>query len=450
MERIVYGDLLRWKNDKDRMPLLLEGVRQCGKTYILKEFGAREYDDVAYFTLVRNPSVQDIFLTDLDPKRIIDELGAVRGKKIEPGKTLVILDEIQFCGQALTSLKYFCEDAPEYHIACAGSLLGVMKVEPHSFPVGKVSIIKMYPMSFKEFLLANSEDMLVGYVEENYPEKKIPLPLMDKLNSYLDQYFVVGGMPAAVSSWVKDRDIEKVDALLDWIIMTYENDFSRHASESLSKLTFIWDSVPMQLAKDNKKFVFGHAKTGMRSKDLEDALRWLVNAGLVYTVKRISRPEMPLAMFADGTHFKLYLADIGILRKRSGVPPEFVFSRDKRYETYRGAATENYILSELIAGKGGIPYYWRSDGKAEVDFVAQFGHDAVPIEAKAGSNKSRSLSEFINRYDPNVAVVTAPRENKSEVVTYVPLCVFWKVRDVISKRTQRAGGIPDRSGRGHS
>jgi predicted AAA+ superfamily ATPase len=276
--------------------------------------------------------------------------------------------------------------------------------------------------------------MLVGYVEENYPGKRIPLPLTDRLKAYLDQYFIVGGMPAVVSSWVNDGDIEKVDALLDWIIGTYENDFSRHASESLSKLTFIWDSVPMQLAKDNKKFVFGHARTGMRSRDLEDALRWLVNAGLVYTVKKIGKPEMPLAMFADGTYFKLYLADIGILRKRSGVPSDFVFSRDKRYETYRGAATENYILSELVAGKGGVPYYWRSDGKAEVDFVTQFGHDAVPIEAKAGSNKSRSLSEFINRYGPKAAVVTSPRNNKSDVVIHVPLYLFWKVRDIVTDR----------------
>ena len=436
MERAVYKDLLKWKNDEDRMPLLVEGVRQCGKTYILKEFGEREYEDVAYFTFERRPKVIDIFQADLDPFRIIDELGVMRGKKIEPGKTLLILDEIQFCGQALTSLKSFCEEAPEYHIACAGSLLGVMESRPHAFPVGKVSIIQMYPMSFREFLLAFSEGPLIEYIDSNYPAKRLSLPFTDKLNTYLDYYFLIGGMPAVVESWIKNKDIEKADALLDWIIGSYEKDFSRHASEHLSKLTLIWESIPLQLAKDNKKFVFGHVKKGARSRELEDALEWLVNAGLAYKVKKIDRPAIPLPMFADNTSFKVYLVDVGILRRMSGVPSDFMFSRDKEYAEYRGAAAENYVLSELIAYNGTMPFYWRSGNEAEVDFVTQIERAVVPIEVKAGRNKSKSLSEYIKKYDPNVAVVTSPRNDKSEIVTYVPLYLVWKMHDHIRSLTK--------------
>ena len=432
MKRLVYDDLLKWKDSRNRKPLLLEGVRQCGKTYILNKFGEQEYGDVAYFTFLDDPVVFNIFQTDLKPERIIKELGLLRGKKIEAGKTLIILDEIQFCNSALASLKFFCENAPEYHIACAGSLLGVMTSKPLSFPVGKVNRIKMYPMSFKEFLLANSEDMLVEHIDAG-PENDIT-SFSSKLKAYLDYYFLVGGMPGAVKAWIENADIEEVDSILDTIIKDYESDFSKHASEPLSKLTLIWNSIPVQLAKDNRKFVFGHAKTGMRSRDLEDALEWLINAGLVHKVKRAEKPEIPLPMFADNMDFKVYLADLGILRRMSKIPSGFIFSRDKEYDRYRGAAAENYVLNELIVCNRDIPYYWTSGNAAEVDFVAQIDDAAVPIEAKAGSNKSKSLGEFIKRYDPKVAVVTSPRDNKSDVVVYVPLYLFWKVREIVMGR----------------
>ena len=437
MERAVYAELLKWKNDADRQPLLLEGVRQCGKTYILKKFGEAEYDDVAYFTFERKPKVIEIFKADLDPHRIIDELSAMRKKKIEPGKTLIILDEIQLCGAALTSLKFFREETPEYHIACAGSLLGVMLAKPHSHPVGKADHIKMYPMSFKEFLIANSEEILVEYVSNNYPAKSISSPLTDKLISQLDQYFLTGGMPAAVSSWIRHRDPEKVDAILDGIITDYEKDFSKYASEHLAKLTLIWESIPMQLAKENKKFMFGHAKTGARSKDLEDALQWLVNAGLVYKVKKADPPAMPLAMFADNMSFKVYPADVGVLRRMANIPSDFMFSRDKESGAYRGAAAENYVLTELISYTGSIPYYWRSAGEAEIDFVTQVGQAVVPIEVKAGSHKAKSLAEFIKRHGPNVSVITSPRENKGDAVVHIPLYFMWKFRDVIIGKMEK-------------
>jgi predicted AAA+ superfamily ATPase len=436
MERTIYKDLLKWKNNRDRKPLLLEGVRQCGKTYILKEFGEHEYEDTAYFTFERKPKMYDIFRADLDPRRIIDELGAMRNKKIEPERTLIILDEIQFCGEALTSLKFFCEEAPEYHIACAGSLLGVMTAKPHSFPVGKVDLFKMYPMSFKEFLIANSEDVMAEYVNNNYPAKGLSLPFTDRLTTCLDYYFLTGGMPAAVASWIKDKDIERVDAILDGIIGDYEKDFSKHASEPLAKLTLIWESVPVQLAKDNKKFVFGHAKAGGRSRDLEDALEWLINAGLVYKVKKVDQPTIPLPMFVDNMSFKIYLADVGVLRRMANVPSDFMFSRDKEFAAYRGAAAENYVLSELIACNGSIPYYWRSANEAEIDFVAQVDRTVVPIEVKA-SKKSKSLTEFIKRYDPKISVVTSPRDSKNDAVIYIPLHLIWKFRDCILGMTEK-------------
>jgi predicted AAA+ superfamily ATPase len=286
-------------------------------------------------------------------------------------------------------------------------------------------------MSFKEFLMANSEEMLVEYIEGNSNEIT---PFNGKLNSYLDYYFLIGGMPEAVKAWVENADIEEVDSILDTIIKDYEDDFSKHASESLSKFTLIWNSIPVQPAKDNRKFVFGHTKAGMRSRDLEDALEWLINAGLIHKVRRIERPEIPLPMFADNMDFKIYLADLGILRRMSKVPSGFMFSRDKDHSRYRGAAAENYVLLESIGCSLDTPFYWASGNTAEVDFVVQIGDTAVPIEAKAGSNKSKSLLEFIKKYDSKIAVVTSPRGNKSDVMIHIPLYMFWKISDIVSER----------------
>ncbi|MCL1904671.1 MAG: ATP-binding protein [Methanomassiliicoccaceae archaeon] len=439
MERKISEDLLKWKNSSDRMPLLLQGVRQCGKTYILKEFGKKNYDDVAYFTFEKNPVLHDIFRTDLDPERLLEELSLLRKKKIEPGKTLLILDEIQLCGPALTSLKFFYEDAPKYHVASAGSLLGVMLSKDSSFPVGKVDRLHMYPMTFKEFLIANSEDLLVDHIDKNDPSKSLSAPIVNKLNTYLDRYFIVGGMPAAVNSWIKERDIEAVDTKLDKIIEDYKSDFSKHAPELLPKLTLIWDSIPVQLAKENKKFVFGHVKTGLRAKDLEDALQWLADAGLVYKVRKIDDPKVPMAMFTENTNFKLYMADIGILRRMAKMSSDFMFSRDKEFKDFRGAIAENFVLGELIPIIGDIPYYWKSDSESEIDFVAQIENTAVPIEAKAGNTKSKSLPEFIKKYDIKVAVTTTERKNVSSVVRHVPRYSLWRIRDHVknAKREER-------------
>jgi len=434
VKRAIYDDLLAWKASDGRKPLLLEGVRQCGKTYILNEFGRLNYDSVAYFTFEENPDLSEIFERDLEPMRIVNRLSLI-GPKIEPGKTLIILDEIQFCNRALASLKFFCEDAPEYHVACAGSLLGVLTSKPYSFPVGKVDRLKMYPMTFKEFLLANSEDRLVEHIERNGPEECLTGAIANRLGTHLDNYFLTGGMPAAVASWIDKGDIREVDRILDKIIGDYKQDFSKHATESLTKLTLIWDSVPLQLAKTNDKFMFGHVKTGMRSKDLEDALEWLLNAGLVHKVKKVSRPDIPLPMFADSTSFKVYSADVGILRRMAEMPSDFMFSKDKKYDLFRGAVAENYVLNELMASLEHTPYYWRSDATAEVDFIAQVGRTVVPIEVKAGGGNSKSLAEFIKKYDPEIAVTTSSKSGRSSVVVHIPLYAVWNIRDYVLART---------------
>jgi predicted AAA+ superfamily ATPase len=292
-------------------------------------------------------------------------------------------------------------------------------------------------MSFKEFLLANSEDMLVEYIDSNHSVNDIA-PFIDKLNTYLDYYFLIGGMPEAVKAWTENADIKEVDSILDHIIDDYEDDFSKHASESLSKLTLIWNSIPAQLSKENRKFVFGHTKTGMRSRDLEGALEWLINAGLIHKVRRAERPEVPLSMFAVNMDFKIYLADVGILRRMSKIQSSFIFSRDKEHGRYRSAVAENYVLNELIGCDHEVPYYWASGNTAEVDFVVQIENAAVPIEVKAGNNKSKSLSEFIKKYNPKVAVVTSPRDNKSDIVAYVPLSMVWKICDIVRERVAQS------------
>jgi predicted AAA+ superfamily ATPase len=432
MKRLITDELLKWKNDKGRKPLLLEGVRQCGKTYILKEFGKQNYKNTVYINFEDTPKLGDIFEQNLDPKRIVEDLGIILREKINPGSTLIIFDEIQDCNRALTSLKYFCEDAPEYHVAGAGSLLGVLTSKPHSFPVGKVDRLKMGPMCFKEFLLANSEEMLVEHIEKNNPTEKLSDPLANRLKRYLDQYFAIGGMPAVVESWTKEKDIEKVEKILDTIINDYTKTFSKHAPELLTKLMLIWKSVPIQLAKENNKFIFGHVKTGQRSKDLEDALEWLIDAGFVHKVTKADKPEVPLPMNVDPTSFKIYLADVGIFRKMADLPPSFSFGSDKKFHIYRGAASENFVLNELIASTGKTPYYWRSQYDAEVDFVIQMGLEAVPIEVKAGGGKARSLSEYIGLFSPKVAVTASSHSGRSGIVSSIPLYLAWRIPDHVS------------------
>lgn len=435
MKREITQDLLAWKEQKNRKPLVLKGVRQCGKTYILKEFGREHYKDVAYFNFEETKSLISLFDQDYDFKRILFELGLFNGKTIQPEDTLVILDEIQECPRAITALKYFCENAAEYHIACAGSLLGLAIHENQSFPVGKVDIRTLYPMSFYEFLSAIGEEALSSYLKDFQRGASVSELIGGKLRTALKQYYVTGGMPEVVSVWCQTGDIEKVESAQQDILSSYELDFAKHApTKEFPKLSAIWVSVPQQLAKPNSKFIFSHVKKGWRAKDLEDALQWLIRAGLVYKVSKVEKPFMPLSAYADATSFKLYLCDIGLLRRLARLPAQVVLDSSEIYTEFKGALAENYVLGELVKHVDESPYYWNSGNSAEVDFIAQCGVHVVPIEVKAESNvKARSLAEYRKKYDPPVSVKTSMKDDVSgNEVRYIPLYMIGSMESLLS------------------
>ncbi|MDR3283166.1 MAG: ATP-binding protein [Candidatus Methanoplasma sp.] len=431
MRRQAYERLARWKDDPDRKPLIVEGVRQCGKTHLVMEFGKENYDDVAYFNFEDDRDLCSHFEHNLDPHRIVEELGLMLGRAVVPGRTLIFFDEIQFCNRAITSLKYFCENASEHHVICAGSLLGVRMSQPYSFPVGKVNRLRLYPMNFYEFLAANGEGMLCEYLEKLPVGEKAPDTAEAKLIGYLHRYYVVGGMPEAVKKWVSTKDIEAVEEIQDGILRDYADDFSKHAAAEVNELTIIWRSIPQQLSKENKRFIFSHVREGARAKDLEHALEWMISAGLVHKVRRISEPMAPLSAYSDERIFKIYFADVGLLRRLAGVDSRFVFDASGRYKHFKGAMAENHVLNELLfIGKS--PYFWRSEGVAEVDFVDDFGVDTVPIEVKAETNtKSKSLSRYIDQYHPRLAVKVSMNNVGKNGVIGLPLWLVWRIKDYV-------------------
>ena len=415
---------MEWKNKSSRKPLILKGVRQCGKTYLLKEFGKRYYDDTAYFNFEEIEALKAVFEKDYYTKRIVFELGLHCGKTIQPGTMLLFFDEIQECGRAITAMKYFCENAPEYHIVCAGSLLGIALQKQLSFPVGKVDFLTLYPMSFIEYLRAGEEEAVANYIEQYKKGDALPAVVSEKLELLLKQYYVTGGMPEVVETWFRTKSIEQVENVQQAIINSYELDFAKHApAKDFPKLSAIWRSIPEQLAKENTKFIFSHVKKGWRSKDLEDALEWLIGAGLVYKVCKIEKPYIPLSSYADDTSFKLYMADVGILRKLSKLPYEVVLDATSHYREFKGSLTENYVLCELTQSVDDTAYYWSSGNTAEVDFIIQSGVEIVLIEVKSEKNvKARSLAEYRKKYEPKYAVKTSMKsETGGEEVLNIPL-----------------------------
>lgn len=424
MYRHIYQDLIQWKESKTRKPLILKGVRQCGKTWLLKTFAAEHFEDVAYFNFEGNDSLQICFTRDMNTERILKELGQIRHKSIDPKKTVVIFDEIQFCPSALTSLKYFFENMPELPIMCAGSLLGIALAKPLSsqgrplldasvdisslsaFPVGKVTFLTLYPMDFSEFLLANGEEYLYNYLNQLDFDEKISPPLVDGITGYYRDYILVGGMPEAVNTWVLTHDVGKVDTVLTEILNSYEFDFAKHApSADYPKLSGIWKAIPSQLAKENRKFIYSKVMTGGRGRNMSDALQWLVDAGLVYKIDRVERPDYPLSVTADSSYFKVYLCDVGLLRRLSRFDIEGFFADSPEFALMRGVITENFVLTELISSSGEVPFYWKSGNTAEVEFVVQHGVDIVPVEVKAGLHtSSKSLAVYREKYHPRIAL----------------------------------------------
>lgn len=442
MERDIMKQLVEWKDATDRKPLLITGVRQCGKTYLCKEFGNRYFEDVAYFYFEGNRGLASVFEYDFDPKRIIDELGStISGKKIIPGKTLVIFDEIQACPNAITSLKYFCENMRELHIVCAGSLLGVLIKRNHvSFPVGKVDRLQMYPLSFSEFLRAEGEENLFTGVQRYEIGRDLPELYSVNLEKSLRNYYIIGGMPEVVAKWVETHDFEKAEKLQDNILLDYGSDFAKHAPKTdIPKLGWIWDSIPKQLAKDNHKFIFSHVKEGKRSSELEDALEWLVDSGLVHKLERVTNPELPLAFYADATFFKVYLSDVGLLRRKSGVSYKTILENSELYKNFKGALTENFVLNELI--KLGIhPFFWQSGNTAELDFLFEYDNHIIPVEAKAEVNtRAKSYRQYCSKYHPEVGFKFSMKNVGNNEVegteTYsIPLYLVWMIREYILRQ----------------
>ena len=383
MERSIYSSLKKWKESPTRKPLILQGARQVGKTYILKEFGAREYSEVVYINCDDNNDMQNLFV-DYDVDRIIRSLSAISGISIKPSTTLLILDEIQEVERGLASLKYFCEKAPEYHVAVAGSLLGITLHESTSFPVGKVDMLYMYPMDFEEFLLAMGKEQLVELLRNNSWAALTPLRGM--LTELLRQYYFVGGMPEAVKTYVERGDIWEVRSIHSKIIDAYRNDMSKHVpKQQVQRINMVWNSIPSQLARDNKKFIYGALRKGARANDFGIAIQWLVDSGLVHKVHRISKPVVPLKFYEDMASFKLFLLDCGLLGALSETPPEQILIGDNVFEEYKGAFTENYVLQQLKSLPRTFVYYYSNDNSTlEIDFVVQHDAHIIPIEVKGG------------------------------------------------------------------
>lgn len=442
MERDIMKTLVAWKDRKNRKPLLLTGVRQCGKTYVCRKFGEKYFKNVAYFYFEGNKRLASVFDFDFDVERILDELEhIILGEKIVPGETLVIFDEIQACPAAITSLKYFCENKRELHIICAGSLLGVsVKRNNISFPVGKVDRLQMYPMSFSEFLHASGEGALIEGVSRYGLGQPLPDLYTMQFMKCLKQYYIVGGMPEIVDTWIKTRSYEEVDALQDSIIKDYSSDFAKYAPRSdVPKLGWIWESVPKQLAKENNKFVFSHVKEGKRSSELEDALTWLVDAGLVYRLEMVKNPELPLSFQADASYFKVYLSDVGLLRKLSGVSVKTILEQSELYKNFKGAFTENYVLTELIS-QGIHPYFWRSGNTAELDFVFENDDRIIPVEAKAEIHtRAKSYRQYCLRYSPKlgfrVSMKNVAENTENGTRTYsLPLYLLWRLPEYLGAK----------------
>lgn len=397
MKRFILDKLLSWKKSSYRKPLILKGVRQVGKTWILKEFGRQFYDNVAYFNFDENPELKQFFQITKDPNRILQNLMLASSQRIEPEKTLIIFDEVQDCPEVINSLKYFCENAPQYHIASAGSLLGISLAKPSSFPVGKVNFMQIDPMSFTEFLLANGDENLVEYLQSVQSIEPIPEAFFNPLSEKLKMYYVTGGMPESVLMWTQARDVNAMQEALSAIIEAYERDFAKHPETAeFPKISMIWKSIPSQLARENKKFLYKVVKEGARAREYEDALQWLVDARLVHKVFRSSAPGLPLSAYDDLSAFKIYLVDVGLLRRLSQLAPTAFGEGNRLFTEFKGALTENFVLQTLLTQFEVMPRYWSQVNPSyEVDFLIQRDNDIFPIEVKAETNtKSKSLKKF--------------------------------------------------------
>ena len=403
ISRDIISTFKEWKDAPMRKPILLQGARQIGKTWAMETFGKESFEYCAKFDFDRQEELKSVFQNTKIPERIIKELALFCDVPIIAGKTLIIFDEIQECEEALNCLKYFCEDAPEYHIMAAGSLLGVaVKKRRMTVPVGKVRVIRMYPLSFKEFLRA-SDIHTYEYIEQLTAIEKLPEIILNKLKLEYRRYLVCGGMPDAACAMLENQGMENVDAILQDILDLYELDFAKYAEpREIPRIHAIWHSLPSQLAKENRKFVYKVVKPGARAKDYEDALLWLEDAGMIYRINNITRPLFPLSAYEDLSAFKLYACDYGLLRRLAKLPSSIIVSPTANYTEFKGAMAENAILQSLMPIlRREVPFYWSPDSRAEIEFVIQWNDEIIPIEVKAENCVSgRSLSVYKEKYAP--------------------------------------------------
>lgn len=415
MYRTAIEKLYRWKESKHRKPLIIEGARQVGKTWLMKEFGSKAYEDTVYINFDSNSVMAELFSYDLDTDRLIMGIEMYAGKKINPGSMLIIFDEVQEVPRALSSLKYFCENAPQYHIICAGSLLGIALHGGTSFPVGKVDFLRLYPLSFKEFLTAVLGERFSALLDSRDYEM-----IKSFKNIYTDalkQYYFVGGMPEAVLSFAEEKDFNSVREIQKRILSAYEQDFSKHAPlDIVPKIRMVWNSIPSQLAKENKKFVYGLVREGARAKEYEEAIMWLCDCGLVHKVSRVNAAGIPLKAYEDLRAFKLFMVDVGLLGCMTGLHQRVLIEGNGLFAEFKGALTEQYVCQQLkAAGDIGIYYYTNDRGSCEVDFIVDTGENIIPVEVKAEVNlRAKSLKTYREKFNPEVSVRTSMADYKRD------------------------------------
>ena len=415
MYRIAIEKLYKWKNSKHRKPLIIEGARQVGKTWLMKEFGKQAYADTVYINFDSNSRMADLFSADLDTDRLIIGLELYAGRKINPDNTLLIFDEVQEVPRALASLKYFYENAPQYHIVCAGSLLGIALHQGTSFPVGKVDFLKLYPLSFSEFLMATGNERFAELLKNQDYEM-----ITSFKQTYIDalkHYYFVGGMPEAVQSFAESKDFNEVRAIQKRILAAYEQDFSKHApNEIVPKIRMLWNSIPSQLARENKKFIYGLVREGGRAREYETAIMWLSDCGLVHKVSRVNAAGIPLKAYEDLKAFKLFIVDVGLLGCMTGLRQRTLLDGDDLFVEFKGALTEQYVCQQLKTIEDlGVYYYTNDRGSCEIDFVVDNGEQIVPIEVKAETNlRAKSLKTYRERFEPELSVRTSMADYKKE------------------------------------
>ena len=415
MFRGALNDLISWKHSDTRKPLIIRGARQVGKTWLMKEFGNTQYLKIAYINFENNERMEQLFNGNFEIPRIIAALQIESEVTIEPHKTLLVFDEVQEVPRALTSLKYFCENAPEYHIVAAGSLLGVALHPGTSFPVGKVAFLDLHPLDFTEFLLAKGQEDLIQLLEQQ--DIDLITTFKMKYVDALKQYYFVGGMPEAVAAFAARSDYSEVRSIHNNILAAYEQDFSKHAPPRVvPRIRLLWNSIPSQLAKEQKKFIYGLIKTGSRAREYELALAWLIDCGLIHKVQHISKPSIPLAAYVSAGSFKLFLVDVGLLATLSQLDKKSILQGNTIFQEFKGALTEQFVLQQFVCNRQIRPYYWTAaKGTAEIDFVFQWDNDVIPVEVKAAENlQAKSLKSYVEKYKPKYAVRTSMSDYRKE------------------------------------